>query len=73
MLADKDRIFLNLYGAHGADLESAKKRGAWNGTADMIAAGRDWIIAQRQGQRPARPRRRGLSDRPEVVASCRKR
>ena len=27
------------------DLESAKKRGAWNGTADMIAAGRDWIIA----------------------------
>ena len=25
MLADKDRIFLNLYGKHGADLESAKK------------------------------------------------
>ncbi len=46
MLADKDRIFLNLYGTHGADLESAKKRGAWNGTADMISAGRDWIIAQ---------------------------
>ena len=46
MLADKDRIFLNLYGTHGADLESAKQRGAWNGTADMIAAGRDWIIAQ---------------------------
>jgi NADH-quinone oxidoreductase subunit F len=46
MLADKDRIFLNLYGARGADLESAKKRGAWNGTADMIAAGRDWIIGQ---------------------------
>ena len=44
MLADKDRIFLNLYGKHGADLESAKKRGAWNGTADMISAGRDWII-----------------------------
>ncbi len=46
MLADRDRIFLNLYGAHGPDLESAKQRGAWNGTADMIAAGRDWIIAQ---------------------------
>jgi NADH-quinone oxidoreductase subunit F len=46
MLADKDRIFLNLYGAHGADLERAKQRGAWNGTADMIAAGRDWIIQQ---------------------------
>ena len=34
MLADKDRIFLNLYGNHGADLENAKKRGAWNGTAE---------------------------------------
>ena len=38
MLKDQDRIFLNLYGRHGADLESAKKRGAWNGTADMINA-----------------------------------
>jgi NADH-quinone oxidoreductase subunit F len=46
MLADKDRIFLNLYGTHGADLDAAKKRGAWNGTADMVAAGRDWIIQQ---------------------------
>jgi NADH-quinone oxidoreductase subunit F len=46
MLADKDRIFLNLYGAHGADLENAKRRGTWNGTADMIAAGGDWIIQQ---------------------------
>src|SRR5215510_9910664 len=46
MLADKDRIFLNLYGLQGADLECAKRRGAWNGTADMIAAGRDWIITQ---------------------------
>ena len=46
MLADKDRIFLNLYGLQGADLESAKRRGAWNGTKDMLDAGRDWIIAQ---------------------------
>jgi NADH-quinone oxidoreductase subunit F len=46
MLADKDRIFLNLYGQRGADLGNAKKRGAWNGTADMIATGRDWIIQQ---------------------------
>src|SRR5690606_35814861 len=38
--------FLNLYGVHGADLESAKKRGAWNGTKDMLGAGRDWIIAE---------------------------
>ncbi len=46
MLADKDRIFLNLYGAQGADLASAKQRGAWNGTREMIGAGRDWIIQQ---------------------------
>ena len=32
MLADKDRIFTNLYGRHGADLPSALKRGAWDGT-----------------------------------------
>ena len=46
MLADKDRIFLNLYGTRGADLESAQTRGGWNGTADMLGAGRDWIIQQ---------------------------
>jgi NADH-quinone oxidoreductase subunit F len=44
VLADKDRIFLNLYGSQDWRLEAAKKRGAWNGTADMISAGRDWII-----------------------------
>jgi NADH-quinone oxidoreductase subunit F len=46
MLADKDRIFLNLYGRHDWRLEAAKARGAWNATADMIACGRDWIIQQ---------------------------
>jgi NADH-quinone oxidoreductase subunit F len=46
MLADKDRIFLNLYGQHDWRLEAAKKRGAWNGTGDMLSAGRDWIIQQ---------------------------
>ena len=46
MLADKDRIFLNLYGRQDWRLEAAKARGAWNGTADMIACGRDWIIQQ---------------------------
>ena len=46
MLADKDRIFLNLYGAHDWRLEGAKQRGAWNATADMMSAGRDWIIQQ---------------------------
>jgi NADH-quinone oxidoreductase subunit F len=46
MLADKDRIFLNLYGRQDWRLEAAKQRGAWNATADMIACGRDWIIQQ---------------------------
>jgi len=46
MLADKDRIFLNLYGAHDWGLEGAKQRGAWNAVPDMISAGRDWIIQQ---------------------------
>jgi len=44
MLADKDRIFLNLYGAHGADLESAKKRGAWNGTKAMVERGMKALV-----------------------------
>ena len=46
MLGDKDRIFLNLYGAQDWRLEAAKKRGAWNATKDMIDCGRDWIIQQ---------------------------
>ncbi|MBM3637403.1 MAG: NADH-quinone oxidoreductase subunit NuoF [Alphaproteobacteria bacterium] len=44
MLADKDRIFTNLYGYHGADLPSALKRGNWDGTKIFIDKGRDWII-----------------------------
>ncbi|MBT8472018.1 MAG: NADH-quinone oxidoreductase subunit NuoF, partial [Marinicaulis sp.] len=46
MLEDKDRIFTNLYGLHDWRLEAAKKRGAWNGTADLIRMGHDWIIQQ---------------------------
>jgi NADH-quinone oxidoreductase subunit F len=44
MLADRDRIFTNLYGLHGADLKSALKRGNWDGTKDILAMGRDWIV-----------------------------
>ena len=44
MLADKDRIFTNLYGYHGADLPSALKRGNWDGTKIFIDKGRDWIV-----------------------------
>lgn len=46
MLADKDRIFTNLYGFEPFNLEYAKKRGDWDGTKDIIAKGRDWIIEE---------------------------
>jgi NADH-quinone oxidoreductase subunit F len=44
MLADKDRIFQNLYGVHDWGLKGAMKRGAWDGTKAIITKGRDWII-----------------------------
>ncbi len=46
ILADKDRIFLNLYGLHDWGLEGAKARGAWNGTADIVAQTPEWICDQ---------------------------
>ncbi len=44
MLEDKDRIFTNLYGIHDWTLEGAKRRGDWDGTAAILARGRDAII-----------------------------
>jgi len=44
MLADKDRIFTNLYGLHDWGLEGARARGAWDGTKAILEKGRDWII-----------------------------
>jgi NADH-quinone oxidoreductase subunit F len=44
MLDDKDRIFTNLYGIHDWRLPAARKRGDWDGTAGIIARGRDAII-----------------------------
>ncbi len=44
MLADKDRIFTNLYGFHSPDLKAALKRGNWDGTKLILERGRDWII-----------------------------
>ena len=32
MLADRDRIFTNLYGLHRQVLKGAMARGAWDGT-----------------------------------------
>lgn len=45
-LQDKDRIFTNIYGWHGADLKSAQSRGTWDNTKDIIAKGRDWIVEE---------------------------
>ncbi|MCB1521545.1 MAG: NADH-quinone oxidoreductase subunit NuoF [Hyphomicrobiaceae bacterium] len=44
MLADKDRIFRNLYGFHDSGLDGARRRGAWDGTKFFIDKGHDWII-----------------------------
>ncbi|MBU6506839.1 MAG: NADH-quinone oxidoreductase subunit NuoF [Alphaproteobacteria bacterium] len=47
MLADKDRIFTNLYGQFDWRLDGAqgaRKRGDWDNTKDLIAKGRDWIV-----------------------------
>src|SRR3984957_17943433 len=46
MLSDKDRIFTNLYGWQPFGLAAARKRGDWDGTAGIIAKGRDWIIEE---------------------------
>ncbi len=43
-LADKDRIFTNVYGFQGADLKSAQARGDWDKTADLMKLGQDQII-----------------------------
>jgi NADH-quinone oxidoreductase subunit F len=46
MLKDQDRIFTNLYGNQGWELEAAKTRGDWDGTKDLICKGRDWICEE---------------------------
>jgi NADH-quinone oxidoreductase subunit F len=46
MLKDDDRIFTNLYGMHDRSLKGARARGHWDGTAQFIEKGRDWIVEQ---------------------------
>ncbi len=46
MLADKDRIFTNIYGIHDKSLKGVMKRGHWDGTKGLIEKGRDWIISE---------------------------
>ncbi|MAP17614.1 MAG: NADH-quinone oxidoreductase subunit F [Aurantimonas sp.] len=44
MLNDQDRIFTNIYGLRDKSLKAAMKRGHFDGIADIIGKGRDWII-----------------------------
>jgi NADH-quinone oxidoreductase subunit F len=44
MLADKDRIFTNIYGWQGADLKSAKERGDWSKTATLMKKGHEAVL-----------------------------
>ena len=44
MLADKDRIFTNLYGFQSWNLEAAKARGDWAGTKELLSVGSDALI-----------------------------
>ena len=46
MLADKDRIFTNLYGWGDAGLAGARKRGDWDNTAAILARGHDAIVEE---------------------------
>ena len=44
MLNDRDRIFTNLYGQADWRLAGARARGDWDGTAALLARGRDALI-----------------------------
>ena len=46
MLRDADRIFTNIWGLEDSGLEAARRRGDWQGTADLIAKGREWLIGE---------------------------
>ena len=46
MLADKDRIFTNLYGYQPWNLDAAKQRGDWDKTKKLLELGPDRIIEE---------------------------
>lgn len=46
MLADKNRIFSNIYGLNDTSLKGAKSRGDWDGTAAILKKGREAIIEE---------------------------
>jgi NADH-quinone oxidoreductase subunit F len=45
-LADKDRIFTNVYGFQSPYLKAARQRGDWDDTKKLMAVGQDAIIEQ---------------------------
>ena len=45
-LADKDRIFTNLYGQDDWRLSGARRRGDWDGTRALLARGRDTLVQE---------------------------
>jgi len=44
MLADKDRIFTNLYGFEDWTLKGARARGLWDGTKEILARGPEALV-----------------------------
>jgi NADH-quinone oxidoreductase subunit F len=65
MLADKDRIFTNLYGLHDWGLDGARKRGCWVDVKSFIDKGRDWIGQSKKLASGWRPER-GIGDKPKA-------
>jgi len=49
MLKDSDRIFQNIYGIKDKSLAGARAIGDWDGTADLITKGRQWIVDEIKG------------------------
>lgn len=46
MLADKDRIFTNIYGQQPWSLSASQRRGVWGGVGELIRKGPEWIIGE---------------------------
>ena len=67
MLADKDRIFKNLYGHHGWGLDGARARGAWDGTKAILEKGRDVIVNEMKASGQRGRGGAGFRDRTEMV------
>ncbi len=46
MLAEANRVYTNLYGFEDWGLASARTRGDWEGTRDLIGKGQEWIVQE---------------------------